>query len=130
MYSEKVMEHYMMPRNAWHMADADGVACEFDAECGDKFTMFIRVSGDYICDISFLGHGCGAAIASGSMTTMLAKGKSIAEALKITEEDVIAALGGLPDEKRHCPELSVSALHLAILDYLAKQGRNAKGYLS
>lgn len=129
MYSTTVMEHYMMPRNAGHMPDADGVGCEYNAECGDKFTMFIMVSGDNIREISFLGYGCGAAIASGSLTTMLARGKSIREALRITEEDVIRALGGLPEEKRHCSDLSVSALQSAILNYLAKQGCNVKEYL-
>jgi nitrogen fixation NifU-like protein len=130
MYSAKVMEYFMMPRNAWYMADADGVGCEYDAECGDKFTMFIRVNGENIRDISFLGFGCGAAIAAGSLTTMLAKGKSIRDALQITEEEIMDALGGLPEEKRHCSDLSVSALQSAILDYLAKQGRSIKEYLS
>ncbi len=128
MYSEKVMEHYMMPRNAWHMPDANGVGCVYNGECGDKFTMFIRVCGDIIRDISFLANGCGAAIAAGSLTTMLARGKTIKEALKITEEDVINALGGLPAAKRHCSDLSVSALQTAIMDYLAKQHREIKEY--
>jgi NifU homolog involved in Fe-S cluster formation len=122
MYSSKVMEHFMMPRNACYLANADGVGCIRDAQCGDKFTMFIRVCGGIITNACFVTFGCGAAIASGSLTTILVKGKSIDDALKITGREVIEALGGLPEDKHHCCELCVNALRAAIRDYLARQG--------
>lgn len=122
MYSEKVMEHFMMPRNACLMSNPDGVGTAGDPGCGDNFKLFIQVQNNIISNISFLVFGCGAAIACGSMTTVLAKGKSISDALKITEQDVVDALDGLPEVKQHCSNLGVTALRAAIRDYLAKQG--------
>lgn len=122
MYSEKVMEHFMMPRNAWFMPDPDGVGKSGDPGCGDSFMLFIQVRDDVIATISFLVFGCGAAIACGSMTTVLAKGKSISEALHITQQDIIDALGGLPETKQHCSNLGVAALQAAIQDYIGKKG--------
>jgi len=122
MYSEKVMEHFMMPRNVWIMSDPDGVGTAGDASCGDNFKLFIQVQNGIITNISFLVFGCGAAIACGSMTTVLARGKSLSEAAKITEQDVVDALDGLPEAKQHCSNLGVAALKAAIQDYLTKKG--------
>lgn len=121
MYSDKVMEHFMTPRNAWYMPNPDGVGATGDEGCGDKFMMFIRVREGIIRDISFLVFGCCAAIASGSMTTVLARGKSIEEALQIKDQDVLEALDGLPEEKQHCSNLGVTALRAAIQNYQKKQ---------
>lgn len=129
MYSEKVMEHFMKPRNVWNMPNPDGVGTVGDPGCGDNFKMFIQVRNDIISNISFLVFGCGAAIACGSMTTVLAKEKSIIDALKITEQDVIDALDGLSEAKQHCSNLGVAALQAAIQDYLAKQGKTIEDYV-
>jgi len=126
MYSEKVMEHFMMPRNIGFMLDPDGQGMAGDLDCGDNMKMFIQAQGGTITDIRFLVFGCGAAIACGSMTTVLARSKSINDALKITEQDVIDALGGLPEVKQHCSNIGVSALKAAIQDYLSQKG-NGKG---
>lgn len=128
MYSEKVIEHFMSPQNAWYMPDADGVGKIGEPGCGDNCMIFIKVRDGIIQDISFLIFGCGAAIASGSMTTVLAKGKTLQAALKITEQDIIDALDGLPEMKQHCSNLGAAALHAAIQDYLIKQGLPLEGY--
>lgn len=123
MYSSTVIEHFLSPRNAGELKDANGIGKVGEPGCGDQCLIFIRVCEDIIEDISYLVFGCGAAIASGSMTTELAKGKSISEALRLKEEHIIKALGGLPDMKEHCSNLGVAALQSAIEDYLVKQGR-------
>lgn len=128
MYSEKVIEHFMSPQNAWYMPDADGVGKIGEPGCGDNCMIFIKVRDGIIQDISFLIFGCGAAIASGSITTVLAKGKTLQAALKITEQDIIDALDGLPEMKQHCSNLGAAALHAAIQDYLIKQGLPLEGY--
>lgn len=128
MYSEKVIEHFMSPQNAWYMPDADGVGKIGEPGCGDNCMIFIKVRDGIIQDISFLIFGCGAAIASGSMTTVLAKGKTLQAALKITEQDIIDALDGLPETKQHCSNLGAAALHAAIQDYLIKQGLPLEDY--
>lgn len=110
----------MTPRNVLLMPNPDGFGTSGDPGCGDNFQMFIRVRGEVIADISFLVFGCCAAIACGSMTTELAKGKTIGDALKITEQDVVDALGGLPEVKQHCSNLGVSALRAAIENYREK----------
>jgi nitrogen fixation NifU-like protein len=115
------MEHFSAPRNIFIMSDPDGVGTAGDPGCGDNFKMFIQVQGDRITNISFLVFGCCAAIACGSMTTVLAKGKTIEEALKITEQAVVDALDGLPETKQHCSNLGVSALKAAIENYLGKE---------
>lgn len=122
MYSEKVMKHFMMPCNIGLISNPDGMGTAGDPGCGDNFKLFIQVQNDIISNISFLIFGCCAAIACGSMTTVLAKGKSIPDALKITEQDVVDALDGLPEAKQHCSSLGVTALRAAIQDYLTKQG--------
>jgi len=121
MYSDTVMEHFTSPRNVFIMSDPDGVGTAGEPGCGDTFRMFIQVQGDRIANISFLVFGCCAAIACGSMTTVLAKDKTIGEALKITEQDVIDALDGLPEAKQHCSNLGVSALKAAIENYRANE---------
>ena len=128
MYSEKVVEHFSSPRNVGHMPDADGVGEVGEPGCGDNCVIFIKLKEDIIWDICFLVFGCGAAIACGSMTTVLAKGKTLREALAITEQDVIEALGGLPEKKEHCSNLGVAALHAAIQNYLDNKDRKQENY--
>lgn len=124
MYSEKVIEHFMCPQNVGSMPDADGEGTVGDANCGDTLTIYVKVQDDIITDISFLVFGCTASIATSSMTTVLAKGKSLETALEITEQDIIDALDGLPEQKHHCSNLGVSALRQAIHNYLEKQGNS------
>lgn len=121
-YSNKVLEHFMSPENVGTMIDYDGKGEFGDPDCGDSLTIYIKVKDDIIEDISFLIFGCTASIASSSMTTVLAKGKTIEEALKIKEEDIIRALDGLPEHKLHCSVLGAQALKKAIKDYLDKRG--------
>lgn len=116
-YTDTVIEHFMCPRNIGSMNGADGEGNCGDPNCGDFLTIYIKVKNDVIEDISFLVFGCAAAIATSSMTTELAKGKAIEEAIKITEEDIVQALGGLPENKKHCSNLGVEALKNAINNY-------------
>jgi len=122
MYTEKVMEHFKNPRNMGEIPDADGVGTVGNPVCGDLMTVYIKVKGNRIEDIKFKTFGCGAAIATSSMITELAKGKTIEEAMKITRGDVADSLGGLPPIKMHCSNLAADALHAAIKDYQAKKG--------
>ena len=108
-YSEKVMEHFKNPRNAYNMPDANAQGVYGDPSCGDALIIFLRVQDNIIQEISYLVFGCCASIATSSMTSVLAKGKSLDEALAITEEDIINALDGLPETKVHCSNLGVSA---------------------
>ena len=124
MYSEKVLEHFKNPRNVGEIKDADGVGTVGNPVCGDMMTMYIKVKDDRIADIKFKTYGCGAAIATSSMTTELAKGKTLDEALEITRQSVADALEGLPPVKMHCSNLAADALHEAIMDY--KKRREAK----
>ena len=128
MYSEKVIEHFISPKNTGRMLDADGIGVIGEPGCGDHCMIFIKVREERIHDISFLMFGCGAAIASGSITTVLAKGKTLQEALQITEQDILDTLGGLPEAKEHCSNLGAVALHAAIHDYLEKQGKVINEY--
>jgi nitrogen fixation NifU-like protein len=120
MYSEKVMDHFYKPRNVGVIEDADGVGKVGNPVCGDMMELFIKVEGDVIKDIKFRTFGCGAAIATSSMVTELVKGKTLEEALKISNQTVAEALGGLPKQKMHCSVLGEEALDAAIYDYLAK----------
>lgn len=129
MYSGTVMEHFIAPQNVGHMLSADGIGRIGEPGCGDNCVIFIKVNEEIIDDIRVLIFGCGAAIACGSMTTVLAKGQTIREALKITQQTVIDALDGLPKTKLHCSNLGVGALRAAIEDYLRKQGTTIKKYL-
>ncbi len=120
MYSEKVMEHFYNPRNVGVLEDADGVGKVGNPVCGDMMELFIKVADDTIKDIKFRTFGCGAAIATSSMVTELVKGKTIEEALKVSNKTVAEALGGLPPVKMHCSVLAEEALEAAIYDYLKK----------
>lgn len=122
MYSAKVMEHFRNPRNMGEIPDADGVGTVGNPICGDMMTVYIKVRDNRIEDIKFKTFGCGAAIATSSMTTELAKGKTLEEAMRITRRDVADALEGLPPIKMHCSNLAADALHEAIRDYQRKRG--------
>jgi len=121
MYSEKVMQHFKKPQNMGEIPDADGVGSVGNPTCGDLMTMYIKVKDDRIEDVKFKTYGCGAAIATSSMTTELAKGKTIDEAMNISRASVAESLGGLPPVKMHCSNLAADALHAAIEDYKQKQ---------
>ena len=116
-FNETVIDHFMNPRNAGTMSDADAVGSSGDPRCGDALTLYIKVKDDVITDISFLVFGCVAAIATSSMTTVLAKGKSLKEAYLMTDEDITNALGGLPEHKLHCSVLGADALKQAVENY-------------
>jgi nitrogen fixation NifU-like protein len=120
MYTDKVMEHFKNPRNMGEIPNADGVGTVGNPVCGDLMTMYIKVKDDRIEDVKFKTYGCGAAIATSSMTTELAKGKKLDEAMKITRASVADSLGGLPKVKMHCSNLAADALHAAIEDYREK----------
>ena len=121
MYSDKVMAHFKNPQNTGEIPDADGVGTVGNPVCGDLMTMYIKVKENKITDIKFKTFGCGAAIATSSMTTEMAKGKTLEEALKITRADVATSLGGLPPVKMHCSNLAADALHAAIKDFYKKR---------
>ncbi len=121
MYSEKVMQHFKKPQNMGEIPDADGVGSVGNPTCGDLMTMYIKVKDNRIEDVKFKTYGCGAAIATSSMTTELAKGKTIDEAMNISRASVAESLGGLPPVKMHCSNLAADALHAAIEDYQKKQ---------
>jgi nitrogen fixation NifU-like protein len=121
MYSEKVMDHFTNPRNVGEIEDASGVGTEGNPTCGDLMTIYIKVEDNVITDIKFKTFGCGAAIATSSMITEMAMGKTIEEALKITRNDVAEELEGLPPVKMHCSNLAADALKAAIEDYKKKQ---------
>ena len=124
-YSEKVMEHFMHPRNVGEIENPDGVGEEGNPVCGDMMTFYIKVKDNRLEDVKFKTFGCGAAIAVSSMVSEMAKGKTLEEALKITPAAVAAELQGLPKNKYHCSNLGAQALHKAIEDYQSKQ--KAKG---
>ncbi|RLF30576.1 MAG: Fe-S cluster assembly scaffold protein NifU [Thermoplasmata archaeon] len=126
MYSEKVIEHFRNPRNMGEIKDADGVGTVGNPICGDQMTIYIKVKNDRIVDIKFKTFGCAAAIATSSMITELAKGKTLEEAMKITRKDVADELDGLPPIKMHCSNLAADALHAAIKDYWEKQKKRKK----
>ncbi len=119
-FSDKVIDHFMSPRNCGSIADANGEGSFGDPGCGDYLTIQIKVRDNQIEDIKFLVFGCTAAVASSSMTTVLAKGKTLDEALQITDKDIADALDGLPEQKLHCSVLGASALKNAIEDYFKK----------
>ena len=116
-YTEQVMDHFMNPRNMGEMEDASGVGTVGNAKCGDIMRIYIKVENDVITDVKFKTFGCGAAIATSSKATELVKGKTLDEALQITNKMVMDALGGLPPVKVHCSVLAEEALHAAIQDY-------------
>lgn len=116
-YSDKVIEHFMCPQNAYSMPDPDGKGEFGDPYCGDSLEVYIKVKDNVLTDVSYLVFGCTASIATASMMSVLAKGKTVDEALKLTDEDVEKALDGLPEEKKHCSNLGVSGLRKAIENY-------------
>lgn len=119
-YSDKVIEHFMCPQNAYSMPDADAQGNFGDPSCGDSLTIYIKVKDNIIKEISYLVYGCCASIATASMTSILAKDKTLEEAKRISEDDIIEALDGLPESKMHCSNLGVKALRNAIDNYLNK----------
>ena len=121
MYGEKVLDHFRNPRNVGELEDADGVGSVGNQVCGDMMSIYIKVKDDKIDDIKFRTFGCGAAIATTSMTTELAKGKTLDKAMEITKQTVADELGGLPPVKMHCSNLAADALHEAIKDYRGKK---------
>lgn len=120
MYTEKVMDHFMNPRNVGEIDNADGVGEVGNAKCGDIMRIYLDVEGDIIKDVKFKTFGCGAAVATSSMVTEMVKGKTLDEARAITNAAVAEALDGLPPAKMHCSNLAADALHEAIKDYQEK----------
>jgi len=126
-YSEKVMDHFQNPRNVGEIKDADGIGEVGNPVCGDMMTFYIKVKDNKLEDVKFKTFGCGAAIAVSSMVSEMAKGKTIEEALKITNASVAQQLGGLPPNKMHCSNLGADALQKAIENYKQKSGgKNAE----
>jgi len=121
MYGKKVMDHFMSPRNVGEIKKADGIGEVGNPVCGDMMTFYIKVKDNKLEDVKFKTFGCGAAIAVSSMVSEIAKGKTIDQALKITNKDVADKLGGLPKNKLHCSNLGADALHKAIENYIEKQ---------
>ncbi len=125
-YSEKVMDHFMNPRNVGQIDNADGEGTVGNPICGDLMTFYIKVDSSRLADVKFKTFGCGAAIAVSSMVSEMAKGKTLDEAIKITNKMVAGELGGLPKNKLHCSNLGADALHKAIEDYRNKKGKRGK----
>jgi len=117
-YSETAIDHAMNPRNLGDMEDADGFA-KVTGPCGDTMEIWLRVKNGTIAEANFLTDGCGTSIASGSMVTEMVKGKAVPQAQRISQHDVLSALGGLPEESKHCALLAANTLRAAIRDYLA-----------
>ena len=122
-YSDRVMDHIRNPRNVGEIEDADGVGEVGNPVCGDVMRLYIKIKDNHITDVKFQTFGCGAAIAVSSMLTELVKGKTIEDALRISNRTVAEALDGLPPIKMHCSSLGEDALRAAIRDFYAKKGR-------
>ena len=122
MYTQQVMDHFMNPRNVGELQDANGVGEVGNAQCGDFMKMYLKINGNTIEDVKFKTFGCGAAIATSSMATELIKGKTIDDALKLTNKAVMEALDGLPPVKVHCSVLAEQAIKSALSDYYRRQG--------
>lgn len=122
MYSEKVLDHFSNPRNVGEIENADGVGEIGNAKCGDIMKMYLDIENDVIKDVKFETFGCGSAIASSSIATEMIKGKTIDEALALTNKDVVDALGGLPAHKLHCSVLAEEAIKSAVKDYYDRNG--------
>lgn len=120
LYSEKVMDHFRNPRNVGEIEDADGIGEVGNAKCGDIMRVYIKVKDGIISDVKFMTFGCGSAIATSSMATELIKGKPIEQALELTNQAVVEALGGLPAYKLHCSVLAEEAVKAAVKDYFDK----------
>lgn len=122
LYTETVMDHFTNPRNAGSIENADGIGEVGNAKCGDIMKIYLKIEDDIIKDVKFETFGCGSAIASSSMATEMIKGKSIEDALKLTNKEVVTALGGLPAHKLHCSVLAEEAIKSAIKNYYDKNG--------
>ena len=122
MYSPKVMEHFANPHNVGEIPDANGVGEVGNPKCGDIMRMYLKIENNVIVDVKFLTFGCGAAIATSSMATEMIKGKTIDEALAVTNRQVVDALGGLPAHKLHCSVLAEESIKSAIKDYYDRHG--------
>lgn len=122
LYSDKVMDHFANPRNVGEIEDADGIGEVGNAKCGDIMKMYIKVNNGIITDVKFKTFGCGAAVATSSIATEMIKGKSIDDALKVTNKAVVEALEGLPPQKLHCSVLAEQAMKSALSDYYRRQG--------
>ena len=127
MYSGKVMDHFMNPRNVGEIKGADGIGEEGNPVCGDMMTFYIKVKDNHLEDVKFQTFGCGAAVAVSSMVSEMAKGKTLEEAVKITPSLVAQKLEGLPKNKYHCSNLGAQALRKAIRDYAQKKGITIEG---
>lgn len=123
MYTEKVMDHFSCPRNVGEIENADGVGEVGNAHCGDIMKIYLKIEDDVIVDVKFKTFGCGAAIATSSIATEMIKGKSVDEALKLTNKAVVEALEGLPPQKLHCSVLAEEAVKSAIEDYQKKHNK-------
>ncbi|HNQ46171.1 MAG TPA: Fe-S cluster assembly scaffold protein NifU [Syntrophorhabdus sp.] len=121
-YNEIVMDHFMNPRNVGEIEDANAVGEAGSGQCGDSMTLYLKIEDDKIQDAKFMTFGCGAAIASSSMMTELLKGRSIDDALNLTNSEVLKALGGLPEAKIHCSIMAEEAVRSAIEDYRKRKG--------
>ena len=128
MYSDKVIDHFQNPRNVGEIEDASGVGTVGNAKCGDMMRLYLKINEEQvIIDCKFKTYGCGAAVASSSMATEMIKGKTVAEAIKLTNKAVMEALDGLPPEKEHCSLLAEETLHAALWDYAEKHGIKIQG---
>jgi len=123
MYSDKVMDHFTNPRNVGVIEDADGIGEVGNVKCGDIMKIYLKIEDEVVVDIKFKTFGCGSAIASSSISTEMIKGKTVEEALALTNQDVVEALGGLPAVKVHCSVLAEEAIKSAIYDYAQKTGK-------
>ncbi len=124
LYSEKVMDHFNHPRNVGEIADADGVGQVGNPVCGDIMKMYLKIEDGVIADVKFKTFGCGSAIATSSMATEMIRGKTIAQALELTNAAVAEALDGLPAHKMHCSVLAEEAVKAALADYYARRGES------
>ncbi len=127
LYSEKVMDHFMNPRNVGEIEDASGVGTVGNAKCGDIMKVYLKIEDNIVKEAKFKTFGCGAAVATSSMATELVTGKTVQDAIKITNKAVMEALDGLPAVKVHCSCLAEEALHAALWDYAQKNGIEIKG---
>jgi nitrogen fixation NifU-like protein len=122
LYTDKVMDHFSNPRNVGELENANAIGEVGNAKCGDIMKMYLMIDDEVITDVKFQTFGCGAAVATSSIATELIKGKTVKEALEVTNKTVIEALGGLPDVKVHCSVLAQEAIRAAIADYYTRQG--------
>ena len=130
LYSDKVMDHFQNPRNVGKIDDADGIGEVGNAKCGDIMKMYMKINDEGVIeDIKFKTFGCGAAVATSSMATEMVKGKTIEEALKLTNKAVAEALDGLPPVKMHCSVLAEEAIQAALTDYYTRKGLNPDDYI-